>query len=199
MRGMSASLADSPCPYPVPREPLDIALVGPPGVGKTTVAELIAERLGWEHVDTDDFTHRQVSLFDGEPIGPSEDEQELAALEALGEAAASRVVSLRGTATGNRQGRVLLMERFDRVFRLWCGTDEAAKRRRRQLRGRGIDSNSDLYKEIVLEHRVLKGVYDIGWPVDTSGRTPEDIADEIIAQLRPVMDQDREGLSQQPA
>jgi shikimate kinase len=157
-----------------------VVLVGPMGSGKTTVGELLAQRLGVALRDTDaDIVActgreiREIFVDDGE--ARFRDLEHAAVRTALGEH--TGVVALGGGAVLSPENRALLTGQT--VVFLDVGLADAARRvglgesrplllgnvrgRLKQL----LDERHPLYREVAT------------LTVDTSGRTPEDVADEI--------------------
>jgi shikimate kinase len=160
-----------------------VVLVGPPGSGKSTIAELLAARLGKPHLDTD----IDIEIAAGKPISDifvDSGEAHFRQLERTAVTAALTsydVVSLGGGAILDADTRADLAGHI--VVYLDVSLGEAVKRVglsvarplllgnvRTQLKNL-MDARRPLYVE------VAKLV------VQTDGRTPEDIADEIAGQL----------------
>jgi shikimate kinase len=160
-----------------------LVLVGPPGSGKSTIAALVAERLGTAYRDTD----ADIEATAGKPISDIFVDSGEGAFRALERHAVVEaltrdgVLSLGGGAILDPATRADLSEHV--VVFLDVGLAEAAKRvglgtSRPLLLGnvRGqlkklMDNRRPLYHEVA-RHTVL-----------TDGRTPADIADEVLAEV----------------
>ncbi|MFI6940014.1 shikimate kinase [Streptomyces sp. NPDC050418] len=161
-----------------------IVLVGPMGVGKTTVGELLAERLGCAFRDTD----ADVVAADGREISDiflEDGEEHFRRLEsaAVREALTGHdgVLALGGGAVMDEGSRALLGEHT--VVYLSMDVDEAVKRTglnaarpllminpRKQWREL-MDARRPLYQEVA---RVV---------VATDGRAPEEVAEAVLEAL----------------
>jgi shikimate kinase len=160
-------------------------LVGAPGSGKTTIGELLAERLGVGFRDTDG----DIVAAAGKPISEifvDDGEDHFRALERAAVATALRehdgVLSLGGGAILAEQTRELLGGHP--VVFLNVGLSEAVSRV-------GLGSGRPLLT--VNPRATLKYLMDQRRPlyesvatrtVDTDGRTPDEIADEILTFLK---------------
>jgi shikimate kinase len=167
-----------PAPRPV------AVLVGPPGSGKTTVGGLLAHRLGAALRDTD----ADIVAATGLEIADIFVDRGEEAFRDLERAAVRRaleehdgVLALGGGVVLDPGTRDLLQEH--RVVFLDVGLADAARRV-------GLDTARPLLLGNVRAR--LKALLDARHPlyaevatltVDTSGRTPEDVADEIAGKL----------------
>ncbi len=161
-----------------------VVLVGPMGVGKTTVGEALAARLGLTCRDTD----ADIVATAGKPISDiflEEGEEHFRALErdAVRTALAEHdgVLALGGGAVLAEETRELLAGHP--VIFLEMGVAEAVKRV-------GLDAPRPLlminprqqWRKLMDERRPLY-VQVARAVVDTEQRTPDDIADEILEAL----------------
>ena len=161
-----------------------VVLVGPPGSGKSTIAALLAQRLGVPHRDTD----ADIVAGAGKPISDifvDQGEPHFRKLERAAIAAAlqgdGEVLSLGGGAILDAETRADLAGHT--VVFLDVSLGEAAKRVglsvarplllgnvRTQLRNL-MEARRPLYGEVAKQ------------TVLTDGKTPDQIADEILEQL----------------
>ncbi|WP_244791855.1 shikimate kinase [Streptomyces sp. BJ20] len=161
-----------------------LVLTGPMGVGKSTVGQLLAERLGVGYRDTDDdivaAEGRSISdifVEDGEPAFRALEK------EAVRQALASHhgVLALGGGAILDPDTRALLSG--ERVVHLSMGVEEAVRRTglgaarpllavnpRKQWREL-MEARRHLYEETATA------------VVPTDGRTPEEVADAVLDAL----------------
>ncbi|MEW2220155.1 shikimate kinase [Streptomyces sp. NPDC006990] len=163
-----------------------VVLVGPMGVGKSTVGALLAERLGVTCRDTDQDVAEQAGKSVSD-IFLEEGEPHFRELERAAVAAALRehrgVLALGGGAVLAEETRALLAGRP--VVFLEMGLTEAVKRvgldaprpllviNPRQQWRRLMEERRPLYTEVA---RVV---------VSTEDRTPDQVADEILTALQP--------------
>ncbi|MCO1578616.1 shikimate kinase [Crossiella sp. SN42] len=160
-------------------------VVGPPGSGKTTVGQLLAQRLGLVFRDTDVMVEQtagkavsEIFTTDGEPVFRRLEEQAIA--DALAEH--DGVLSLGGGAVLSERTRARLTEQT--VVFLNVGMAEGVRRTglstaRPLLAGVNpratfkalLDARLPLYREVATVEVV------------TDSRTPEEVVDAVIAGL----------------
>jgi shikimate kinase len=163
-----------------------VVIVGPPGAGKSTVTEALAKRLDLPARDTDadieadvGTTITEIFVEHGEPHF-RELERE-AVRRALQEH--DGVLALGGGAVSDPETRAAL--RGHRVVFLDVSLPDAARRA-------GLGTSRPLLlgnvrgrlKQLMEERRPLYTEV-ASLTVDTSGRTPEEIVDEIVRTVRP--------------
>lgn len=161
-----------------------VVLVGPPGSGKSTVGGMVAEKLGVPFRDTD----ADVEGLAGKPITDIfVDDGEAVFRDMEREAVATALVEHTGVLSLGG-GAVLDGSTADRlvgetVVHLDVGLTDAAAR---------VGFNRDRPLLLGNPRAQLKGLLDERRPyyervattsVDTTGRTPEDIADEVVRHV----------------
>lgn len=159
-------------------------LVGPPGSGKTTVGEVLAQRWGVELHDTDRAIEAQagrsigdIFVVDGEAAFRALERAEV--LHAL--AAQDGVVSLGGGAVMDPQVQRAL--RGHAVVFLDVGIADAAKRvgfdTARPLLA--VNPRASWARLMQARRATYKAVAVL--TVDTAGRTPQEVAEQVAAHL----------------
>jgi shikimate kinase len=162
-----------------------IALIGPRGSGKTTVAQILAHRLGWDWVDADDRLEKTAgrsirSIFaeHGEAGFRAREAAILAELCGL----SRHVIATGGGAVLLEENRVLLR---NSTCVVWLSadvgtlcerleTDVTTAERRPALLGGG---RSEVEEVLRTREPLYRACSD--WSVETAARTPEDVAAAI--------------------
>lgn len=169
---------------------MTIALIGYRGTGKTTVACLLAQRLGWEWVDADveierraGRTIQQIFAADGEPAFRDWEEAvvgELAARE-------NTVLALGGGAVLREANRVAISQLTvvwlsavpETIYsRIAADTKTAAQRPNLTTQG-GLP---EIQRLLAQREPLYRDCAD--YIVDTEGKSPAQVADEIVCLLR---------------
>jgi shikimate kinase len=177
--------AAPPASAPAPARPV-LVLVGPPGSGKTTVGQLVADQLGVGFRDTD----VDVTVRAGKPIPEIFFDDGEAAFRALERAAVAAglaehtgVLALGGGAVLAPETQALLVGH--RVVHLAVGLADAAARvglgRERPLLA--VNPRAQLRAMLAQRRPVYEAVAELTVPTD--GRTPAEIAAEILPILAP--------------
>jgi shikimate kinase len=165
-------------------------LIGYRGAGKSTVARLLAERLGWEWVDTDEAieasrgkTIREIFALEGEHGFRTAESKLLAEICQ----SKHRVVATGGglvLADVNRKlmrtaGRVVWLQADAATLWKRLQSDATTIERRPPLAGGGLTeveqvllAREPLYRECA------------HWSVSTANRTPMEAVDDVLAHLQ---------------
>jgi shikimate kinase len=162
-------------------------LVGPPGAGKTTVGQLLADRWGVTFRDTDADVERTAGMSVSD-IFVTEGEERFRELERAAVAAALEshdgVLALGGGAVLDPATRAALAGHT--VVHLNVGSSDAAKRvglaRDRPLL---IEAPRTRLAAMLRERAPLYAEVATN-VVDTSGRTPEDVAESVADAIEKV-------------
>jgi shikimate kinase len=161
-------------------------LIGYRGTGKTTVARLLAGRLGWQWLDADDLLEeragRRIRTIFAEEGEAGFRDREAALLEDLGRLS-RHVVATGGGMVLREENRRRLRETGQVVWltadgptiwqRLWG--DASTAERRPNLTVGGLAEVEDL-----LRQRLPLYAACADWTIDTTGRTPEEVVDAIM-------------------
>jgi shikimate kinase len=169
---------------------MSLVLIGYRATGKTTLAKLLAERLGWDWIDADVEIERRAGksiarIFaeDGEGAFRDLEERVIADL-----CPRPRLVIAAGGGAPLRQSSREVMRRHGRVVWLAASAETILKRmsadattatRRPNLTDKGP------FEEIVQLLAAREPMYREAAHsrIDTEGKTPERIADEILSNL----------------
>lgn len=158
------------------------------GSGKTTIGRLVADRLGWEYVDSDEQvcrntgrTVREIFESDGEAAFRREERR---ALEEAARGAAPSVVAVAGGAVLDPENRRLLGEAGTVV---WLDAPPAVLARRVAAGGdhRPLlkDQPEAALMRLDAQRRPLYAeVADV--VVDTSAASPEAVAESVVEAVR---------------
>jgi shikimate kinase len=157
-----------------------IILIGFMGSGKTTVGKIVAARLGWELVDTDELIETQT----GEPVTRIfRDHGERAFRDREAEALASLaqkprlVIATGGGAPAQPRNRKFFSAPAA-IFHLRVSLPTVRQRTHGDA-GRPLLSLSESAFRALYDSR--QPVYDsMGTSVETDGRTPEEVAEDIL-------------------
>ncbi len=171
-----------------PHRPV-IFLVGYRGTGKTTVAGLLAGRLGWSWVDSDDLIERQAGgsirhIFEAEGEAGFRRRESAVLEEMCG--LGRHVVATGGgvilSAENRRRlksaGRVVWLTADPHVIRKRLEADRTTAARRPVLTVGGLAEIKELLRA---REPLYRAVAEI--TVDTTGLSPEDVADAIHKSL----------------
>jgi shikimate kinase len=169
-----------------------LTLIGYRATGKTTIARLLAERLGWDWIDADvEIEHRagksiaRIFAEDGETVFRGIEAQVIADLcrrrrlvVAAGGGAPLRSESRRSMREG---GKVLWLTARPETILARMSGDATTADRRPNL------TDKDPLEEIIHVLRSRTPIYQESAHLilDTEGKTPDELVTEIIEQLKP--------------
>ncbi|MCI0492064.1 MAG: shikimate kinase [Planctomycetes bacterium] len=167
-----------------------IFLIGYRGTGKTTVAQLLADRLGWDWIDADDEIEQRAGKSIS-AIFADKGEAAFRDMESQIVAELSRrrgsVVALGGGAVLREENRAAI-RRFGRVVWLTAKADAVAQRlaadentvsRRPDLTPSG--GLAEIQALLAIREPIYRACATL--EVDTELRTPREIVDEIVTRL----------------
>ena len=175
---------------PPPAGWLNLFLIGYRGTGKSTVARLLAEHLGWRAMDADEVLEREAgrsiqSIFatDGEEVFRDLESQVVAHLAS----GAGQVIALGGGAVLRPQNRAALT---DRGLVIWLDATAETIERRLQLDPLTHQRRPNLtaaggsaeIRELLARRRP---VYELAahHRVETDAQTPAQVANQIMSWL----------------
>jgi len=170
---------------------MNITLIGYRATGKTTLAKLLAERLGWDWIDSDVEIERRAGKIiarifaeDGEPAFRQLEAQVIADLCRRNKLvlAAGGGVPLR---EDNRQavrsaGKVVWLQARPETIHARMTADATTADRRPNLTSKG--GLEEITELLAKREPIYRQTADI--QIDTEGKTPEQLADEILLQLQ---------------
>jgi shikimate kinase len=165
-----------------------LLLIGMMASGKTTVGRIVAERLGWGYLDSDEQvcertgrSVREIFEEDGEAAFRKE---ERLALEAAVADDQPRVISVAGGAVLDLANRTLL-RRAGTVAWLRAAPEVLAERVEASGQGHrpllGDDPTGNLRRLDAERRPIYEELADI--VVDVEGRTPEALAEHLVQEL----------------
>ncbi|GGE23072.1 shikimate kinase [Marinithermofilum abyssi] len=162
-----------------------LILTGFMGTGKTTVGKLLAEKLNCPLVDTDAEVEKSVkqsisSLFAEKGEAVFRDWESRVLKEVL--SGPPRVVTTGGGIVLRQENR-RMMRSLGWVVCLTADRDELLHRLKGDESRPLLQGNARQKVEQLLEER--RGYYrDSDWVIDTTGKTPEEVADEVISAIQ---------------
>lgn len=173
------------------RVAMNIVLIGYRATGKTTLARLLAERLGWQWIDADVEIERragktiaEIFAQDGEPAFRELESQVIAELcaqanivIAAGGGAPLRPENRRAMKAG---GKVVWLQASPQTIYQRMYSDPTTSQRRPNLTARG--GMEEIVELLAKREPIYRETADFA--VDTEGKTPEQLVDEILAMLR---------------
>ena len=169
----------------------NLVLIGYRGTGKTSVARLLAERLGWHWVDADDEVERragktiaEIFAQDGEKTFRDWESQTVASLfdqpqtvVAAGGGVVIRPENRRLLQRG--ETTVVWLTASPETIRCRIRDDAATASRRPRLTDQSVvDEVSRVLRERIPLYAACADVQ-----VDTEGKSPEEVAEEILSWL----------------
>ena len=176
-----------------------VVLIGFMGSGKSTGGRILADRLGWEYADTDALIEAEAGapvtdIFRdlGERIFREKEAEVMATLRGR-----TRLVVATGGGAPTQQRNRDFFSGAVAVFHLRVSLDAMRERTRR-------DTRRPL---LLLGENALRSLYEsrqplyesMGTSVETDGRTPEQVAEEILLLLRSPTRNPQPGDSASPA
>ena len=161
-----------------------VVLIGFMGSGKTTVGRILAERLGWQFVDTDSLVESRAGTRIAEifrTVGESAfRELESGVITELA-SRGSLVVATGGGAPAQPGNRSFFSREGSSVFHLKVSLFSALQRTQNDS-GRPLLAQNQRAISALYDSRVP--LYDeMGIPVDTEGRSPAEVAGQIMMLL----------------
>lgn len=168
---------------------VNVALIGYRGTGKTTVARLLADRLGWAVVDTDELIEQRAGksikeLFAEDGEGRFRDLE----VEVIRDAVLQprRVLALGGGAVLREETRralaacrVVWLQADAATLAARIGGDPVTGQRRPDLTG--IGGLAEIQQLLAQRQPVYRETAD--YSVDTTEKSPEQVAHEIVSLL----------------
>ena len=157
-----------------------IVLIGMPGAGKTTIAPLLAEKLGWSLIDTDDNIETTACKSCQEIVNQygylyfrNIEEKELISINPE-----NHVIATGGSAVYSNAGMNHLKSRSTVIFMQI--SFESLLDRKLDMKNRGIASKTgQTFHETYLERQSLYHKY-ADCTVDCSGKSREQVLTEIL-------------------
>ena len=169
---------------------MNLSLIGYRATGKTTVARLLAERLGWDWIDADVEIERragrsiaEIFACQGEPAFRDLESAVIAELcrrdrlvLAAGGGAPLRPANCQAMHSG---GKVVWLRASAEAIRARMAGDATTASRRPNLTGQ--DPSAEIVHLLALREPIYAASADL--EVDTQQKSPEQVAGEILARL----------------